>query len=240
VLEKDGAEQRRALDSGELAPLLRKCPAEWELFFRLLAMTGVRIGEAVELRWKDVEFGAKRLHVRRSLYQGVVAERKSKHGRRGHTALHDARSAALARRGRGEELIFTSVRGCRVDHDGLCKNVLKPTAKKAVVPWAGFHTFRHTCASIRFASGKNPKQVQMWLGHSDPGFTLRTYVHLIDDGLGDADFLDQAKWGNTWGNTGHRKAGKVATRRGAENRLDAGCSANLGKARQRQKDPHNR
>jgi hypothetical protein len=45
-----------------------------------------------------------------------------------------------------------------------------------------------------FAAGKNPKQVQMWLGHADPGFTLRTYVHLIDDGLGDADFLDAAKW----------------------------------------------
>src|SRR2546423_203542 len=82
VLEKDGAQQRRALDSGELARFLRKCPAEWELFFRLLAMTGVRIGEAVELRWKDVDFGAKRLQVRRSLYQGVVAEPKSKHGKR--------------------------------------------------------------------------------------------------------------------------------------------------------------
>jgi hypothetical protein len=45
-----------------------------------------------------------------------------------------------------------------------------------------------------FAAGKNPKQVQMWLGHSDPGFTLSRYVHLIDDGLGDADFLDAAKW----------------------------------------------
>lgn len=44
--------------------------------------------------------------------------------------------------------------------------------------------------SVLFASGKNPKQVQMCLGRSDPGFTLRTYVHLIDDGLGDADFLD--------------------------------------------------
>jgi hypothetical protein len=44
------------------------------------------------------------------------------------------------------------------------------------------------------AARKNPKHVQMWLGHSDPGFTLRTYVHLIDDGLGDADFLDAAKW----------------------------------------------
>jgi hypothetical protein len=27
-------------------------------------------------------------------------------------------------------------------------------------------------------------------GHADPGFTLRTYVHLMDDGLGNAEFFD--------------------------------------------------
>lgn len=31
---------------------------------------------------------------------------------------------------------------------------------------------------------------QEWLGHADPAFTLRTYVHLLDDGVGDPDFLD--------------------------------------------------
>ena len=53
-------------------------------------------------------------------------------------------------------------------------------------------TFRHTCASMLFEAGRNVKQVQEWLGHADPGFTLRTYVHLMDAGVGDADFLDQA------------------------------------------------
>ena len=60
------------------------------------------------------------------------------------------------------------------------------------MPWVGFHTFRHTCASILFARGKSIKQVQEWLGHADPGFTLRTYVHLMDEGLGSAGFLDDA------------------------------------------------
>jgi integrase len=55
-----------------------------------------------------------------------------------------------------------------------------------------FHTFRHTCASLLFEAGKDVKQVQEWLGHADPAITLRTYVHLMDDGLGDADFLDLA------------------------------------------------
>jgi integrase len=57
---------------------------------------------------------------------------------------------------------------------------------------AAFHTFRHTCASLLFAAGKTAKQVQVWLGHTDPAFTLRVYVNLMDDGLGDA--LDEATW----------------------------------------------
>jgi len=56
----------------------------------------------------------------------------------------------------------------------------------------GFHSFRHTCASLLFDAGRNVKQVQEWLGHADPAFTLRTYVHLMDEGVGDAEFLDEA------------------------------------------------
>jgi integrase len=169
-VESDAAELRRALDSEELAAFLGACPDEWVLFFRLLAMTGIRIGEAIELRWKDIDFGAKRLRVRRRLYHGKVAPPKSKQGKRDIPLSTVLAQELWKRQGGAEELIFTSVRGCQLDRDWLWKNVLKPTAKAAGVPWAGFHTFRHTCASILFAEGKNPKQVQMWLGHSDPGW----------------------------------------------------------------------
>jgi hypothetical protein len=36
------------------------------------------------------------------------------------------------------------------------------------------------------------KQVSEWLGHADPSFTLSTYIHLLDDGIGGADFFDEA------------------------------------------------
>jgi hypothetical protein len=39
---------------------------------------------------------------------------------------------------------------------------------------------------------RHVKQVADWLGHADPSFTLRTYVHLLDAGVGGADFLDEA------------------------------------------------
>lgn len=43
-----------------------------------------------------------------------------------------------------------------------------------------------------FDQGRNVKQVAEWLGHADPSFTLRTYVHLLDAGVGDATFFDEA------------------------------------------------
>jgi hypothetical protein len=41
-----------------------------------------------------------------------------------------------------------------------------------------------------FRYGLNAKQVQMWLGHHSPAFTLATYVHLLPDDLPDPSFLD--------------------------------------------------
>jgi len=40
-------------------------------------------------------------------------------------------------------------------------------------------------ASRLFAEGRNPVQVQRWLGHHSPSFTIDTYVHLLDDDVGE-------------------------------------------------------
>ena len=74
----------------------------------------------------------------------------------------------------------------------VAENVLNPARDLVQMPWVSFHAFRPTCASLLFANGKNIKQIQTWLGHADPAFTLRTYIHLLDDGVGSADFLDDA------------------------------------------------
>jgi integrase len=88
--------------------------------------------------------------------------------------------------------------------------VLKPAAVKAGVPWAGFHTLRHTCATHLFRGGMNPKQVQVWLGHHSPAFTMATYVHVLPDELAAPAFLDAltAPRGDTEWDTGATETGR--------------------------------
>jgi integrase len=60
VNEAAGREDVKALSEPELAALLSQLPAEWRTFFEFLAQTGLRIGEAIELRWgRDVILGDK-------------------------------------------------------------------------------------------------------------------------------------------------------------------------------------
>jgi integrase len=97
----------------------------------------------------------------------------------------------LVARRDADELLFTSETGRLIDQSNLASRVLKPAARRVGIPWASFHTFRHTAASAFFRAGWNAKQVQFVLGHYSPAFTLATYVHLIPDDLPDAAFLDE-------------------------------------------------
>ena len=56
--------------------------------------------------------------------------------------------------------------------------------------WVGFHAFRHTCATILFRRGWNAVQVQRWLGHHKPSFTVDTYVHLLDEDVPEPSLFD--------------------------------------------------
>lgn len=178
----------KALTEAELAAVLGQVPERWRLFFEFLAETGLRIGEAVEVRWRDVDLGQRWLSVDRRLYRGRVAPPKGRKTRRVRLSESMARSLwAVGKAGADtspDALVFQAERGGVVDQSNVMSRVLKPAGRAAGVgDWLGFHTFRHTCATRLFRSGWNAAQVQRFLGHSDPGFTLRRYVHLLDEDM---------------------------------------------------------
>jgi integrase len=128
------------------------------------------VSEAIALQWRHLELDGSSPHVkvRRALVKGRVQPPKSRYGRRDVPLAHPLVAALRERRDASDrtsadDLVFTAERGAAITPNNLRRRVLKPAVEEANVSWVGFHTFRHTCASMLFAEGRNAVQVQHWL-----------------------------------------------------------------------------
>ena len=118
------------------------------------------------------------------MVKGRIEPPKTKYGRRevrlpaslvyrlrAHlAALEDQDSTAL---------VFTNREGNPIEPGNLRRRGLKPLAEEVDAPWAGFHTFRHTFASLHLSRGTNLLQLSRALGHHSAAFTLSRYTHLL-------------------------------------------------------------
>jgi integrase len=166
--------------------------AKHRLMFEVLAATGVRRSELIAFKVRDLSLNGEepyvkiRRRIRRRRGMGlVVGALKSRYAKRDLPVpieVADRLRAHVAGRST-DDWVFASATGAPLDPDNLAERVLAPACEEAGVEWAGFHTFRHTVASRLFAGGRNIVQVQRWLGHHSPSFTLDTYVHLLDGDL---------------------------------------------------------
>jgi integrase len=177
-------EQGRFLTRGQLRLVLAEIPEEWSPFFDLLASTGLRVSEAIALRWMDLELdGDPYLWVRRSVVGGVIGAPKSRFGRR-CIPLDAGLVARLAGRrctdAGDEDRVFPSTSGTPLNPDNVRYRVLVPAVERAGLSGIGFHAFRHTCASMLIERGLSPLRLQRWMGHHSAAYTLDTYGHLID------------------------------------------------------------
>jgi integrase len=163
------------------------------LMFELLAATGVRRSELLAFEGRHLALTGKRpvvkIRQRARAQRGrgmVIGPLKSRHARRELPISIELADRLAARRVPNDQLVFASPQtGRPYDPRHLELRVLSPACSEAGVEWAGFHTFRHTVASRLFAGGRNAVEVQRWLGHHSPSFTLDTYVHLLGADLGE-------------------------------------------------------
>ena len=172
--------------------VLRVVHPRHRLLFEFLASTGVRWSEVVALKWGDLvlDGDSPRVKVRRALVRGRLKPPKSRHARRDVPLSAALVSALRERRGGRDALVFASRKGTPLHYSNMRRRVLRPAIEEAGASFAGFHTFRHWCASALFERGANAVQVQRWLGHHSPAFTLSRYVHLLDSGVGEGIELD--------------------------------------------------
>jgi len=184
-------QERRFLTREELARLLDEVPTKWRTLFELLAATGLRISEAIALRWSDLQLDASAPHLRvsRAIVRGVVGAPKSRHGARLVPLPAELAVTLRAQRRRTDPydaLVFPGRQRAPADVGSLRRRVLVPAAERAGLSGVGFHTLRHTCASLLIERGLSVLRLQRWMGHHSPAFTLETYGHLVDGDLGPA------------------------------------------------------
>ena len=162
--------------------------------WQVLAMTGLRRGEALGLRWRDVDLEAGRLCVRRSLVpegsQVAFHEPKTARGRRvvaldpdTVAVLRDQAAQQLTDQSATENwddtgLVFTNGAGQAL-HPWLVSRCFRAALKEAMLPDIRLHDLRHTHATLALQAGIHPKVVSERLGHATVAITLDTYSHAI-------------------------------------------------------------
>lgn len=157
----------------------------------LLATTGLRFGEAAELRTKDIDVRRRRVRVARSVteVEGKMVIGPPKNGKERTVPLTgfmaDRLKADLHGRGR-DALVFPSERGMHLRSNNFKTREYDSAVKAAGLP-AGLwvHDLRHTAASWAVRSGASVKSVQRMLGHASAALTLDIYAGLFDQDLDD-------------------------------------------------------
>ncbi len=148
-----------------------------------LTFAGLRIGELIDLRWRDVNLADGRMTVRESKTDAGVRTVDLLPALRDELLALKAHTNAPAN-ARG----FPTQAGGPMNPSNVRNRILTPAAKLArerleqaggtPLP-AGLtpHKLRHTFASVLVALGTDPGAVMDQLGHTDPTFTLRVYRH---------------------------------------------------------------
>jgi integrase len=151
---------------------------------------GLRQGETFGLRVKDVDFLRQRVLVRRQVKiidgKRILAPPKSRKER--EVPLPEVVAVAISERLRkhpaADGLVFTSDNAELLHRTRYNNSIWKPALRVAGVEPTrenGMHALRHHYASVLLEGGVSIRALADYLGHSDPGFTLRVYAHLMPD-----------------------------------------------------------
>ncbi len=161
----------------------------------LAATTGLRRGELLGLRWRDLDLENGRLSVTQALLS--VRNRLSfsppKTAKSRRSVALDPRTVAALQAHRAHQneerlalggwpdhdLVFTREDGKPVHPDTFSRDRFKQHVRAADLPLIRFHDLRHTHATLALQAGVHPKVVSERLGHSSVAITLDTYSHVV-------------------------------------------------------------
>lgn len=164
--------------------------------YLFLLQTGVRTGEMIGLKWEDVDFENRIIHIQRtmeyrySVGEYRIGEPKSKSGYRDipmtETCYQLLRKKEQERKNRKvsvieySDFVFLNRKGIPTKNSAYDAHLYK-LADKIGIEKFSMHTLRHTFATRCIEAGMKPKTLQQILGHSNISTTMNLYVHVTDN-----------------------------------------------------------
>jgi integrase len=158
-------------------------------------MTGLRQGELIGLRWRDVDFHARKIRVVSPYVRGEFIDPKSADSSRSVPMAERVAAALTALRAeslypRERDLVFAHPEtGKPLDRSKLVRR-FKAALARADVRQITFHELRHTFGTRMAANGVALRRLQYWMGHADIK-TTQVYAHYQPDDH-EADMVDDA------------------------------------------------
>jgi integrase len=184
------------LDADEVAQFLLYAREDrLYIAFLMAVTTGLRRGEILGLRWKDLNFNANTVSIRKNLVlvnnKPILQEPKTQGSIRSITlplvtiealkkykTLQDQEKHKIGSHYQDHHLIVATSLGTPVSPRNLLRS-FKRIIEKANLPEIRFHDLRHTHATLMLKQGEHPKVVSERLGHSSTRITLDIYSHVL-------------------------------------------------------------
>lgn len=165
---------------------------KYSLFFMTALFTGMRLGELVALKWKNVDSENNTISVKESYKRTTIynndgsthreidkKEPKTKNSIR-TIPIPPTLMKKLLLSKTESEYVFPSSTGSHMTPENI-RRIQISLCKKAEIPYHNFHALRHTYATRLIENGFDIKTVSELLGHADVNITLSTYVHSTND-----------------------------------------------------------
>ncbi|WP_214480992.1 site-specific integrase [Bacillus sp. SM2101] len=196
TLPKSKGNEMKVWDEDEIEKFL--CVAEGDrlyMLYYLALMTGMRQGELLGLRWKDIDFKKYTVtvnqvlsHSGKEFYSGAKTEAGNRtidiHDRTIQKLLDLKKQIDSEKESHGQayidnDLVICTTIGTQYNPSNILNRSFKPLIEEAKVTPIRFHDLRHTHATILLKLGENPKVIQERLGHANIKITLETYSHVL-------------------------------------------------------------